>query len=144
MDSRIKGLAKSLVEEVIRADMSMHASQIEAWTWIAKHRPRGEKIPRNIMEGLAKSRYLAMNEVNFELKLRPRPVKNYWQRALFGIRLISGFSKFDPNQEYIHEYANNQDQRAQAFQIKIKRFENGNIQASYDPTDDATKDIMGS
>ena len=144
MESKIKGLAKGLVEEVIKADMSMQASQIEAWTWITKHRPRGVEIPGDVFLGIPESRYLSLNEVSFEAYLRPLTSRSFWQRFRLGFKLMFGNTTFRENNEYAFEFCSNSDKSAQKMNIIIKRLENGKIKADYLPLDEKTADIMKS
>src|SRR5690606_40648252 len=71
------GLAKALIDEIIKADMTMHEQQIEGWTWMNQHRPKGAHIPRDIMRGLSRGRYLSINEVEFKFHVKPMPVKTF-------------------------------------------------------------------
>lgn len=144
MESKIKGLAKGLVEEVIKADMSMHASQIEAWSWMSKHIPVGDEIPREIFQGFPESRYLAMNEVSFQVHLKPLPMQSFWQRLRLGFRLLFGKSTYQNHHSHAFEFCSASDEGAQGMNILIKRFENGKIKADYLPLDQKTKEIMES
>lgn len=144
MESKIKGLAKGLVQEVIKADMSMHAGQIEAWTWMNKHVPVGDEIPREIFQGFPESRYLAMNEVSFKVHLKPLPVQSIWQRLRLGFRVVFGKSTYQNQQSNAFEFCSASDKNAQGMEILIKRFENGKIKADYLPFDPKTEEIMQS
>ena len=142
METKIRGITKALVREVIQADMSMHEAQIEAWKWISEHRPRGEHIPKDIMEGLPRKRYLAMNEVNFKFKVKPVHSKTFFQRLKLGFRIIFGLTEFNPEEQYSFEFADDSDKSGQSFELSIKRLENGKVDASYKPADKSTENIM--
>ena len=142
MESKIKGLAKGLIEEVIKADMTMQANQVEAWTWMAKHIPRGKHIPKDIFKGFPESRYLAMNEVTLHMYLKPVRMKSYWKRAKEGIKLIFGGSRYRVSEPYVFDFCDAQDKNAQSIQIIVKRLEDGNIKADYRPSDANTSKMM--
>jgi hypothetical protein len=148
MESEIKGLVKGLVEEVIRADMSMHASQVEAWTWMAAHCPKGEHIPRDIFKGIPQSRYLSMNEVVLKMFLKPVPMQTYWQRIKLWqwFKQRTGFfsdkSRVRARRPFIFEFCSAGENGAQSITITIKRLENGKIKADYSPADALTADLM--
>ena len=142
MESEIKGLAKGLVEEIIKADMSMHASQLEAWTWMAKNRPVGEQIPRDIFKGIPASRYLSLNEVTCDFHVKALPVRSYRQRFKEGMKLIFGKSTARAGGPHLFDFCSPDTEGAQSFRITVKRLENGKIQADYAPVDRQTSAIM--
>jgi len=142
MESEIKGLAKGLIEEVIKADMSMHSSQVEAWTWMARQSPRGEHIPEDLFKGFPASRYLSLNEVKCDFHLKVLPVKSWRQRFKLGMKLIFGSSTARSRGPYLFDFCSPDTEGAQSFQITVKRLENGKIKADYTPVDQLTKDMM--
>lgn len=142
MESKIKGLAKGLLEEVIKADMTMHASQAEAWSWMATHSPGGEHIPQDLFKGFPESRYLSLNEVIFQVHLKPVPVKSFWQRLKVGMKLIFGRSTLRIQEPFQFDFCSARERSAQSMRITIKRLENGNIKADYAPADAKTIEIM--
>jgi len=143
MESKIKGLAKGLIEEIIKADMSMHANQVEAWTWMTTHRPRGEHIPRDIFRGFPESRYLSLNEVTFQVHLKPVPIQSFWKRLKLGTNLLFGRSTIRTIEPYLFDFCSARDEFAQTMRITVKRLENGKIKADYGPLDARTAEIMG-
>ena len=142
MESNIKGLAKGLIKEVIKADMSMHEAQIEAWTWMNNFRPKGKDIPKNIMEGLSKNKYLSMSEVNLELNVKPVASESFLQRLRFGLKFIFNGSSQHLFKGQSFELCKKDALDATKMQIKIKRLENGNIKAEYKPDDLMTKELL--
>jgi hypothetical protein len=142
MEPKIKGLAKGLIEEVIKADMSMHVRQTEAWAWMAAQRPRGAHIPPDIFKGFPESRYLSLNEVTFKMHLKPVPVHSFWQRLKAGMNLIMGRSTLRTGQGYLFDFCSSGEESAQAMQITIKRLKDGKIKADYGPADIQTSEIM--
>lgn len=138
----IKGLAKGIIEEVIKADMTMHEQQIEAWTWMNKNRPTGQEIPHDIMKGLSSSRYLAINEVSFQFHVKPVPVKTFWERWRLAYRLLYDKNYYSALQPFVFDICGSKEDEAQKFTLHIKRLENGKIKASYEPEDPNTADLM--
>ena len=142
MESEIKGLAKGIIEEVIKADISMHASQVEAWDWMARNRPRGEHIPADIFKGFPESRYLALNEIKCDFSIKALPVQSFRQRLKLGVKLIFGKSTARSTGPHIFDFCSSGDELAQNFQITVKRLEDGNIKADYSPVDTKTSELM--
>lgn len=136
------GLAKLLIDEVIKADMTMHEQQIEGWTWMNRHRPRGEHIPRDIMRGLSRSRYLSINEVEFKFHVKPVPVKTFWQRCKLAYKLLFDRNYFSALQPFAFDFCNSKEKEAQFMALKVRRLENGKIKASYEADDQQTAEIM--
>lgn len=142
MESEIKGLAKGLVEEIIKADMTMHASQVEAWAWMSKHRPNGDQIPEDIFKGFPENRYLSMNEVTCDFHIKPLPIKSFGQRLKLGMKLIFGRSISSNRGPHLFDFCDSGDHNAQHFNLSVKRLENGKIKADYSPVDARTAEIM--
>lgn len=142
MESKIKGLVKGLVEEIIKADMTMHQSQVEAWNWMAQHPPKGSYIPDDIMRGFPENRYLSMKEVELKLFLKPVPVMSAWQRVKNWFGISPPPTRFRPGKPFNFEFSNAGDKEAQALTITIKRLENGTIKANYAPADALTAEFM--
>lgn len=142
MEPKIKGLAKGLVEEVIKADMSMHVMQTEAWAWMGAHCPKGTHIPQDIFKGFPESRYLSLNEVSFQMHLKPLPVQSFWKRLKEGMKLILGRSTLRTGEGYLFDFCGAGEPLAQTIRITIKRLENGKIKADYGPEDTRTSEIM--
>lgn len=138
----IKGLAKGLIEELIKADMSMHERQIEAWTWMNKNRPKGAHIPHDIMKGLSRKRYLALNEVTFDFHVKPVPVQSFWDRLRLAFKLLFNKNYYSTLQPYVFDICSANDEASHPITLYVKRLENGKIKASYQPDDEITKNIM--
>jgi hypothetical protein len=142
MESQIKGLAKGLMEEVIKADMSMQAGQIDAWARMAAHSPKGENVPKDLLKGFPKGRYLSLNEVKFEVHMKPVPIQSFWQRIRLGTKIIFGRSTLKDGEPNAFDFCSSHDSNAQTMNITVKRLENGNVKANYGPADEDTAKIM--
>ena len=142
MESEIKGLVKGLVEEVIKADMTMHESQVKAWAWMASHSPKGESIPPDIFRGFPENRYLSMNEVELKMFLKPVPVLTFWQRIRKMIGFLPSEAALHPGKPSVFVFCNARDSEAQSLTITIKRLENGSVKVDYAPADTRSAELM--
>src|SRR5690606_1736698 len=136
------GLAKALIDEIIRADMTMHEQQIEGWTWMNQHRPKGEHIPRDIMRGLSKNRYLSINEVEFKFHVKPVPVRTFWQRWQLALKLLYDKNYFSALQPFVFDFCGPKEEEAQSIVLKVKRLENGKTKASYEADGHQTAELI--
>lgn len=142
MESEIKGLVKGIIEEIIKADISMHAGQLEAWSWMSRHSPKGEHIPEDIFKGFPENRYLSLNEVKCNFHVKALSNQSFRQRFRLGIKLILGKSTARSKGPHIFDFCSSTDTNAQSLNITVRRLENGNIQADYSLADKITSDIM--
>jgi hypothetical protein len=137
----IKGMAARILEEVIKADMSMHAAQIDAWMKFKKYRPKGELINNDIHIGFADKRYLCLNEVKLSFHIKSIPL-NVANRIKLAISLLKGKSSLALYTPVIFDFCPPGDEDAVSMEIRVKRFENGTVQASYGPVDNDTDDLL--
>src|SRR5512134_1346933 len=84
---QLKGIAADILREVIKADMSMHSAQIEAWNWFASHHPKGEYINEDIHDGFARNLYLGLSELKLQWHVKPVRL-NFWKRLILAFRII--------------------------------------------------------
>ena len=138
----IKGLAKGIIEELIKADMTMHEQQIEAWTWMNKNRPTGDDIPHDIMKGLSANRYLSINKVSFQFHVKPVSVKTFWDRWRLAYRLLNDKNYYSALQPFVFDMCGANEKEAHSLTLHVQRLENGKIKASYEPEDQKTAEIM--
>jgi hypothetical protein len=137
----IRGMAAHILEEVIKADMSMHYAQIEGWKKFGELRPSGDLINPDIHIGFAEERYLCLNEVKLDFYIRP--VSRSILTRL-GTTIISVFRWGGPNGQRQHtfDFCSASDENAMAMTIRVKRFENGTVSAEYRPADEVTEDLL--
>ena len=140
-EKQVKGLAAHILEEVIKADMSMHQAQVDAWEKFGESRPRGSHINNDIHIGFAEKRYLSLNEVKLSFHIKPYPAK-FLQRLVLAFRVITGKNRLMLHSSTIFDIATPNDTNAMPFEIKIKRFENGTVKAEYKATDSTTADLL--
>ncbi|WP_155212642.1 hypothetical protein [Fulvivirga aurantia] len=130
-----------MIKEVIQADMAMHEAQIEAWAWMNRNRPSGDHIPKDIMKGLSKGRYLTINEVRFEFFVRPVNSKTLIARMCLFFKVLKG-DLLTLAGGQVFEFCSHVDERAEKIDLKIRRLDDGTIKASYKPADMETANLM--
>jgi len=130
-----------LLEEVIKADMTMQTQQMEAWQHFSNSKPEGEHINSDIDEGWAPSRYLSINEVKFRffVKLKPR---GFMKRLRQGVRYI--FGKYDPQAFQPSHYIITESENPESMEVTVtvKQEEKGRVKVSYEPVDARTRKIF--
>jgi hypothetical protein len=137
----IRGMAAHILEEVIKADMSMHYAQIVMWKKFGELRPVGVNINPDIHLGFAEERYLCLNEVKLDFHIRPVSASILNRiRTSFKNLFRSGSSTVQG--QHIFDICSASDENAMAMSIVVKRFENGTIKAEYKPADQATDELM--
>lgn len=138
----VKGIAADILKEVIRADMSMHAAQIEAWESFAQHRPKGEFINNDIHDGFARNMFLGLSELKLQLYVRPVRL-NLWSRLKLAFRvLFSGAVTTTARRPVVHEISSQQEKGAMLVEITVVRHRNGTVKAEYKPVDSFTEDLL--
>jgi len=139
----IRGMAAHILEEVIKADMSMHHAQVEIWKKFGEYRPVGELINPDIHLGWAEERYLCLNEVKLDFHIRPVSTSIF-------TRIGTSFKNFfrsgssNAHRQVIFDFCSASDEDSMAMTIVVKRFENGTVSAEYGPADDSTKELINS
>lgn len=130
-----------LLEEVVKADITMHAQQLQAWQHFSKSKPHGEQVNSEIDDGWATSRYLSVNEVKFKFFVALKP-RNFFKRLLQGIRYIIG--RYDPQAFQSSNYIITEKENPESMEITVtvKQEEKGRIKLSYEPADARTKSIF--
>ncbi|MFT7151162.1 MAG: hypothetical protein ACI82Q_003039 [Nonlabens sp.] len=141
MSNRIKGLAKGLIEEMIKADLTMHEMQMEEWARIARNRPEGDDIPANLMQGFGANRYLSLMETEFGIYIKRKP-QSLIERIKLAWRVLLGKTPMREDQEYEFQLCQANESGAQQMTLKIKRLDDGKIKASYLPADGETNELM--
>lgn len=130
-----------LLEEVVKADMTMHTQQMEAWQHFSSSKPEGEHINSDIDKGWAQSRYLSINEVKFRffVKLKPR---GFMKRFRQGMRYI--FGKYEPQAFQPSHYIITESENPESMEVTVtvKQEEKGRMKVSYEPVDARTRSIF--
>ena len=78
----VKGLASGIIEELVKADLTMHEMQIKQWARIVRYRPEGENIPRDVMRGFGQNQYLSLKEVELKMHVKPRTVPGFFKNSI--------------------------------------------------------------
>jgi len=142
LENRIRGLARGVIQEVVKADITMHEMQIEEWARLARHSPRGDYIPRDLMKGFARDHYLSLNEVVLEMNIKPLPIESFWRRLVLGTKLIFGRSFIRDGSPFLFDFCQSDDDLGQKLKLIIKRLDDGKLAASYEPSDSETATLM--
>jgi hypothetical protein len=130
-----------ILEEVIKADMTMQDRQLDAWKQFSEFKPRGEFINDDIDEGWAQQRYLTLDEVKFKFYVRLVP-QNFFKRMKQGLKYIIG--KYNPQAFQPSEFIITESENPDSIEVSItvKQEEKGKMKISYQPVDAETKKIF--
>jgi len=130
-----------ILEEVVKADMTMQDRQLDAWKQFSEYKPRGELINDDIDEGWAQQRYLTLNEVKFKFYVRLVP-QNFVIRMKQGLKYI--FGKYHPQAFQPSEFVITESENPDSIEVTItvKQEEKGKMKISYQPVDAETKKIF--
>lgn len=138
----VKGLAKGIIEELVKADLTMHEMQIEQWARIARFRPEGDDIPPDVMRGFGRKQYLSLKEVELELHVKPRSVPGFFKRVRQGFQVMFGKPILDDRSGVECEICSKEDDDAMKMTLRIQRLDDGKVKASYKPADKETSEMM--
>jgi hypothetical protein len=138
---KLKGLAANILVEVIKADMSMHHAQIEAWKHFGEYRPRGDIVNDDIHIGFARQKYLSLNDVRLTFHIRPLPA-TFLTRVKYAFEILSGRNNLALYKPSLYDICSAKDKDSMEMEILVKRFENGTIKAEYKPTDKVTEELL--
>jgi len=142
MSSKLmKNFSATLLQEVIRADVSMHAMQIDAWQWFSQHLPKGELINPDLGDGIQRNLYLALSDVNLTFHVKPLRL-SFWKRLVLAWKLVTGRMAVKFDQSFAYQCCPASDPLSMKMEIRITRFKNGTVKASYAPADEATAELM--
>jgi hypothetical protein len=130
-----------LLEEVVKADMTMQERQLEAWKHFSDFKPRGDHINDDIDAGWAQQRYLALDEVKFRFHVT-LVRKGFFRRFRQGMRYI--FGKHNPHAFEPSSYLITESENPDAIEVTVtvKQEEKGRMKVSYEPVDADTKKIF--
>jgi hypothetical protein len=140
-DDRLQNLTAHILQEAIRADMSMHEAQLKAWQWFAEHRPQGEYINSDIHEGFASQLYLALNDLKINFSVRPLS-RGILSRLHVAWKILTSRKKGTLDDALAYEICSPNEPDAIALQISVTRFKDGTVKAEYTPADQITADLL--
>lgn len=141
IQNSLEGVASRILQEVIQADMSMHHDQMLAWQWFSQHLPKGELINHDLGEGIPRSLYLALSEVNLKFAVRPLTL-SFRRRIQLAWRMLIGKARPLPALALNLELCSPSDPTAMNMEVRITRFKNGTVKATYGPADEITEHLL--
>ena len=141
VNNHIKGFAAHILEEIVKADMSMINAQIAAWTHFVKYRPSGNLVNKDIHIGFADNRYLSMNEVKLTFNIKPLQI-SIFKRFKIAFNIISGRTSMPLYFPVLYDFCATNDDNAIALEIIVKRSEDNSIKASYTAKDNKTSELL--
>ncbi|SHG96031.1 hypothetical protein SAMN04488109_2644 [Chryseolinea serpens] len=136
-----QGMASQILKEVIRADMSMHQAQIEAWQWFSTHLPKGEYINDDLRDGLPRNMYLAMSDLSLTFYVKPVAL-DFWPRLRLGWKVLRGRVPGFVNHPNAYVICSPSDELAMQVKINVTRNKNGTVKATYGPADAVTAELL--
>lgn len=131
-----------ILEEVVKADLTMQDRQLDAWKHFADNKPRGGLINDDIDNGWARQRYLTLDEVKFKFNASLVPA-GFFKRMKQGLRYI--FGKYNPQAFYQTgemNFTKSGDPDSFEVTITVKQQEKEKIKISYEPADELTKKVF--
>ena len=137
----LKSTLARLLREAIQADLSMHRTQVEAWQWFAQHLPKGELINDDLHEGLPRNLYLALSDLSFTFHVKPKSM-SFWNRLSLAFKLLFNRVPGLVGQPLVYVFSSPSDQLATKVDMKISRFKNGTVAATYSAADPATAELL--
>lgn len=141
IQGNIKGMASNILKEVIKADLSMHMAQIEAWQWFAKHLPKGELINDDLIDGMPRNMYLAVNDLTLTFHIKPETL-SFLKRVVFAFKILFKLRSTLIGYPNAYVISSSSDSLAMKVNINVKRFKNGTVKASYGPVDEQTAELI--
>jgi hypothetical protein len=137
----LKGITAHILDEVIKADMSMHDVQIEMWKHFGENRPSGKMINPDIHIGFAEERYLCLNEIRFTFHIRQISESVYY-RIFNQLKSRFRLTNVPVSAPVMFDFCSPTDHHAMTMNIVVKRFENGTVSADYGAADEKTEELM--
>ncbi len=138
----VQGLAKGIIEELVRANVTMHEMQVAQWARMAAHPPRGEHLPKDIMKGFGRDQFLSLKSAELTVYLKPSQ-PGFLARLRMGLSIIAGRRPAHDNRPFKYELCQPGDEEAVELKLLVEKQEDGKIKASYQPADEETKTLMG-
>lgn len=120
-----KGFAATFLQEVVRADMSMHDMQVAAWRHFLNSDPAG--MATGATEGMAEQRYLLLDHVKLSFYVKPLPVLPFWQRLKLSWNVLRGKKVIDGIGPQWYEICEADDPDRIAVVVEVRRGADGNL-----------------
>jgi hypothetical protein len=123
-----KGFAATFLQEVVRADMSMHDMQLAAWRHFLGSAPAG--LASGATEGMAEQRYLFLDRVSLSFYIRPLPGLPFWQRVKLSWNVLRGRKVIDGIGPQWYEMCEADDPDRIAVVVEVRRGDDGNLEVT--------------
>ena len=140
---KLDSFLNSFTEEFVRADLSMHHQQKEAWKEYIAHIEDKQLLETGVLNGIAENRFLGLKEINLTMYVKPVP-RSFFQRMKLSFSII--FNKntsFAWNMDRM-EISKIKEEGSFELKVKITRDKNNKPQVSYEPKHiDPEKIIIG-
>lgn len=128
-----------LLAEVIRADISMHDAQVDAWRAFSELKTRTTPLNPDLFTDWAGDRYLFVKELTMKFNIRPMPV-TFWQRLKQAFRYVRGKDPVFASTPL--ELSPPGTDGSFEVTITVTRREDGVVDFSYTPANATLKDIF--
>ena len=138
---KLDSFLNSFTEEFVKADLSMHHQQKEAWREYIVHIEDKQLLETGVLNGIAENRFLGLKEINLTMYVKPVPY-SFFQRIklAFGI-LFNKNTSFAWNMDRM-ELSKFKEKESFELKIKITRDKNDKPKVSYEPNHIDPKKIM--
>ncbi len=128
----IEGLAKGIIEELVRANLTMHQMQIEGWAHTATIPPVNANVPTSVLKGLGKDQYLSLQEAALTIYVKERKLPGFFRRLRLATQILTGKLRLLHQGPYVYEMCESSDPKAYALKLLIEKTEEGKVKATYD------------
>ncbi|MBT1711658.1 hypothetical protein KK062_25670 [Fulvivirgaceae bacterium PWU5] len=123
-----KGFAATFLQEVVRADMSMHDMQLAAWRHFLGSDPGGRAA--GATEGMAEQRYLFLEHVSLSFYIKPLPGLPFWQRVKLSWNVLRGRKVIDGVGPQWYEVCAADDPERIAVVVEVRRSVDGKLEVT--------------
>lgn len=123
-----KGFAATFLQEVVRADMTMHDMQLAAWRHFLRSDPAGRAA--GATEGMAEQRYLFLDRVRLSFYVRPLPGLSFWRRVRLSWNVLRGRKIIDGIGPQWYEICEADDPERIAVVVEVRRSADGNLEVT--------------
>ena len=123
-----KGFAATFLQEVVRADMTMHDMQLAAWRHFLRSDPAGWAA--GAIEGMSDQRYLFLDHVSLSFYIKPLPGLPFWQRVKLSWNVLRGRKVIDGIGPQWYEMCEADDPDRIAVIVEVRRGSDGNLKVT--------------